>query len=236
MSHNKNRNRLRALIVDDEQAIRKFISVTLTSSGYTVAEAADGREAIFSVTTFRPDVVILDLGLPDMDGSKVIQEIRTHSQIPIIIVSVRDNQIDKVDALDKGADDYLIKPFEVQELQARLRAVLRRAIRIEDEPVFKTGELRIDFTKRIVKSGNKEIELTPTEYDLLKLLVLNAGKVLTHRQIIKHIWNKNPDQFEGMDHLLRVTVCNLRGKIETDPARSRYIITEPAIGYRLTVD
>lgn len=232
MSRNEKRA-LRALIVDDERAIRKFISVILSSSGYTVVEAATGKEAIGAVKDFRPDVVILDLGLPDIDGSKVIQEIRTRSQVPIIIVSIRDGQVDKVDALDKGADDYLTKPFEVQELHARLRAVLRRSIRIEDEPVFKTGGLSIDFAKRIVKSGSKEIKLTPTEYDLLKLLVLNAGKVLTHKQIINHIWNKNPEQFAGMDHLLRVTVSNLRGKIEPDPDRSRYIITEPAIGYRL---
>lgn len=231
MSRNKT-GKLRALIVDDEKAIREFISVTLSSSGYAVAEAATGKEAIISVTTFRPDVVILDLGLPDTDGGKVIQEIRTHSQIPIIVVSVRENQHDKIEALDRGADDYLTKPFEVQELQARLRAVVRRAVRIEDEPIFKTGDLSIDLAKRIVKSGNKIIELTPTEYDLLKLLILHAGKVLTHRQILTHIWNKNPDQFEGIDHLLRVTISNLRGKIESNPARPRYIITEPAIGYR----
>lgn len=234
MKDNAN-NGLRILIVDDEKSIRKFLSVSLISYGYNVSEAINGREGIKAIRNFRPDVIILDLGLPDMDGIEVIEEIREFSRIPIIILSVRSGQEDKIEALNKGADDYLAKPFSVEELQARLKAVLRRAIRIEEEPVFKTGKLCVDLAKRLVKINDKEIDLTPTEYDILKLLILNAGKVLTHRNIIKNIWNKRPDD-EGADHLLRVTVSNLRNKLEPIPSRPAYIITEPAIGYRLKFD
>jgi len=233
MNEIKNTNNLRVLIVDDEKSIRKFLSVSLISFGYTVSEAVNGKEAIESVTSFRPDVIILDLGLPDIDGNRVIEEIRKQSQVPIIVLSVRDRQEDKIKALDTGADDYLIKPFGIKELQARLRAVLRRIARIEDEPVFNTGKLCVDLSMRIVKMGNKEVELTPTEYEILKLLVLNAGKVLTCKQIIKQIWNQNSDEYEGIEHLLRVTISHLRSKLEPDPSRPAYIITEPAVGYRL---
>jgi len=236
MNEIKNLNNLRVLIVDDEKSIRKFLSISLISFGYTVSEAVNGKEAVESVTCFRPDVIILDLGLPDIDGNRVIEKIRKQSQVPIIVLSVRDSQEDKIKALDTGADDYLIKPFGIEELHARLRAVLRRLARIEDEPVFNTGKLCVDLSMRIVKMGSKEIELTPTEYEILKLLVLNAGKVLTCKQIIKQIWNKNPDEYEGVEHLLRVTISNLRSKIESDSSRPEYIITEPAVGYRLKYD
>jgi two-component system KDP operon response regulator KdpE len=235
MLKTKKQNGLKVLIVDDEKSIRQFLSVSLTAYGFDVVEAADGMQAIESIPASRPDVVILDLGLPDMDGTEVIEKIRQYSQIPIIILSVRDGQEDKIKALDKGADDYLTKPFGVEELHARLRAVLRRTLKNE-EPVFKIGRLTIDISKRIIKINRKKIDLTPTEYDILKYLVLNAGKVLTHKQIIKNIWNKNPEEFEGMDHLLRVTVSNLRNKLEPDPSRPEYIITEPAIGYRLKTE
>lgn len=233
MNETKNPNNLRVLIVDDEKSIRKFLSVSLISFGYNVSEAVNGKEAIAAVTSFRPDVIILDLGLPDIDGNKVIEEIRKQSQVPIIVLSVRDRQEDKIKALDRGADDYLIKPFSIKELQARLRAVLRRIARIEDEPVFNTGKLFVDLSRRIVKMGSKEVELTPTEYEILKLLVLNAGKVLTYKHIIKQIWNQNKDEYEGIEHLLRVTISNLRNKIEPDPSMPAYIITEPVVGYRL---
>ena len=226
---------LRILIVDDEKPIRKFLSISLSSYGYHVSEAINGREAIDAITSFRPDAIILDLGLPDMDGVEVIEEIRKNSQTPIIILSVRDRQDDKIMALDKGADDYLTKPFGVEELHARLKAVLRRIIR-KKEPVFRIGKLTLDLSKRLVKIGTKKIDLTPTEYDVLKLLVVNAGKVLTHSHIIKQVWSINPDQYEGADHLLRVTVSNLRSKLEVDASRPEYIITEPAIGYRLKLD
>ncbi|OGB62304.1 MAG: DNA-binding response regulator [Caldithrix sp. RBG_13_44_9] len=233
MDNNKTKSNLRLLIVDDEKSIRKFLTVSLTSYGYQVSEAVNGKEALESITTFRPDVIILDLGLPDMDGIKVIENIRKYSQIPVIILSVRDEQQDKIEALDKGADDYLTKPFGIDELHARLRAVLRRTIRVEETPVFKIGKLKIDLAKRIVQLNKNKIELSPTEYDLLKILVLNAGKVMTHKQILKNVWNINPDEYEGSDHLLRVTISNLRNKLEPDPSRPEYIITEPAIGYRL---
>lgn len=233
MGKTKTQNNLRLLIVDDEKSIRKFLNVSLTSYGYQVSEAVNGKEALESITTFRPDVIILDLGLPDMDGIQVIENIRKYSQIPVIILSVRDEQQDKIEALDKGADDYLTKPFGIDELHARLRAVLRRAIRVEETPVFKIGKLKIDLAKRIVQLNKNKIDLSPTEYDLLKIFVLNAGKVMTHKQILKNVWNINPDEYEGSDHLLRVTISNLRNKLEPDPSRPEYIITEPAIGYRL---
>jgi len=229
----KTGNNLRLLIVDDEKSIRKFLNVSLTSYGYQVSEAITGKEALESVTTFRPDVIILDLGLPDMDGIEVIENIRKYSQIPLVILSVRDEQQDKIAALDKGADDYLTKPFGIDELHARLRAVLRRAIRIEETPVFRIGKLKVDLARRIVLMDKNKVDLSPTEYDLLKNLVLNAGKVMTHKQILKNVWNMDPDGYEGSDHLLRVTISNLRNKLEPDPTRPEYIITEPAIGYRL---
>ncbi|OQA92239.1 MAG: KDP operon transcriptional regulatory protein KdpE [Elusimicrobia bacterium ADurb.Bin231] len=231
MPQTKTQNTIRALIVDDEKSIRKFLSVSLSSRGYTVSEAVNGKQAIEAISLFRPDFVILDLGLPDMDGNKVLEEIRNHSNVPIIILSVRDRQEDKIKALDKGADDYLTKPFGIEELYSRLKAVLRRTLRIEDEPVFKSGKLYVDLAKRTVKICARNIELTPTEYDILKLMVMNAGRVMTHRQLIKQVWNKNPDEY--MDHLLRVTISNLRSKIEPDSSKPEFIITEPAVGYRL---
>lgn len=236
MADIKNHNNLRILIVDDEKSIRKFLSVSLTSYGYAVSEAVTGKEAVDAISIFRPDVVILDLGLPDMDGNRVIEKIRKQSQIPIIILSVRDRQEDKIRALDAGADDYLIKPFGIEELHARLRAVLRRLARKEEEPIFKTGKLSVDISRRLVKTGGKEIDLSPTEYDILKLMVLNAGRVVTYNKIIKQIWNKTQDEYEGMEHLLRVTISNIRRKLEPDPSRPEYIITEPAVGYRLKYD
>jgi two-component system KDP operon response regulator KdpE len=233
--NNKKQFGLKMLVIDDDRSIRQFLTVSLTANGFHVLDAANGTQAVTAASRFKPDVIILDLGLPDMDGNEVIRKIRQHSQIPIIILSVRDSQQDKIEALDNGADDYLSKPFGIEELLARLRAVLRRTIKNE-EPVLKIGKLTIDLDKRIIQIHRKKIDLTPTEYDILKLLAQNAGKVLTHKQILKNIWNKNPEEFEGMDHLLRVTVSNLRNKLEPDPSRPEYIITEPAIGYRLKTE
>jgi two-component system KDP operon response regulator KdpE len=233
MTESNTRQGLRILIVDDEKSIRKFLSVSLLSYAYNISEAATGHQAIDALHAFKPDVVILDLGLPDIDGVEVIKKIRRFSRVPVIILSVRSGQDDKIQALDEGADDYLTKPFGVEELHSRLKAVLRRALKVEQGPVFKTGELSVDFAKRLVKIGDKEIDLTPTEYEILKLLVLSAGSVLTHKHIIKSVWNKDPSKYEGADHLLRVTISNLRNKLEPDPSRPAYIITEPAIGYRL---
>ena len=224
---------LHVLVVDDEQAIRRYLRASLNAHGYVVSESHNGMEAINKVAIEHPDLIILDLGLPDMDGIEVIKSIRKFSQTPLIILSVRDEQQDKIAALDKGADDYLTKPFGIDELHARLRAVLRRAIRIEETPVFRIGKLKVDLARRIVLMDKNKVDLSPTEYDLLKILVLNAGKVMTHKQILKNVWNMDPDGYEGSDHLLRVTISNLRNKLEPDPTRPEYIITEPAIGYRL---
>mgnify|MGYP003395061630 CR=1 FL=1 len=229
-------NGVRILIVDDEKAIRRFLKTSLSSQGYEVCEAKNGKEALAELKTFRPDGIVLDLGLPDIDGVQVTKRIRQLTQTPIIIVSVREKESDKIAALDAGADDYLIKPFSAPELFARLRAVLRRMARVQDDPVYKMANLLIDLGKRLVKVSDAEIHLTPTEYDILKVLVTNAGKVMTHQQIIKQVWAKNVKDYEGVEHLLRVTVSNLRNKIEPDPTRPTYILTEPGVGYRLKFD
>ncbi len=226
---------LRILVVDDEKAIRSFLKASLSSHGYNVFESANGEEALEKSVSLHPDAVILDLGLPDMDGLEVTKEIRKRSKMPIIILSVREEAMDKVAALDAGADDYLTKPFSTRELLARLRAVMRRLLPSNKEEVFRVGRLTIDITNHQVKVNEKEADLTPTEYDILKLLILNAGKVLTHRQILHEVWNKSED-LEGVLHLLRVTISNLRSKIEPNPDRPSYILTEPGIGYRLRCD
>lgn len=229
-------SKVRILIVDDEKAIRRFLKTSLSSQGYEVCEAKNGNEAIIELKSFRPDAIVLDLGLPDMDGVEVTKKIRELTQTPIVIVSVREKESDKVNALDAGADDYLTKPFSAPELFARLRAVLRRLARTKDDPVFEIDKLLVDLGKRLIKVSGKEIHLSPTEYDVLKTLVLNAGKVITHQQIIKQVWAKNIKDYEGVEHLLRVTISNLRNKLEPDPDRPSYILTDPGVGYRLKFD
>jgi len=182
------------------------------------------------VATDRPDVVILDLGLPDIDGIEVTRQLREWTQIPIIILSVREHEADKIAALDAGADDYLTKPFGVGELLARLRVALRHATQPAGESTFATGDLTVDLVQRVVMVGGHEIQLTPTEYDLLRVLVTNAGKVLTHRQLLRQVWGVG---YEAETHLLRVNMSNLRRKIEPEPTRPVYVITEPGVGYRL---
>ncbi len=227
----KNQN-IRILIVDDERGIRRFLKVSLVSSGYTVFEAATGTDGLEKSVSSHPDVIILDLGLPDIDGIEVIREIRRRAKTPIIILSVREEISDKVAALDAGADDYLTKPFSVTELLARLNAVMRRLLPVDQEEIVRVGTLSMDVAKHLVMAHGKQVNLTPTEYDILKLLVLNAGKVITHKQIFQEIWNKSED-LDGVFHLLRVTISNLRSKIEPDADRPTYILTEPGIGYRL---
>ena len=227
--------KLRILIVDDEKTIRRFLKATLVSHGYSVFEAASGKEALeFSVSS-HPDVIILDLGLSDMDGTDVTRKIRERSKVPIIILSVRDDESGKIAALDAGADDYLTKPFNAGEMLARLRAIMRRLLPQNERSIFKAGEVLIDIAKHSVEVKGHQVHLTPTEYDILKALVLNAGKVMTHNQILKEIWNKNED-FEEALHLLRVTISNLRNKIEPNSDRPIYICTEPGVGYRLSTD
>jgi two-component system KDP operon response regulator KdpE len=221
----------RVLVVDDETSIRRYLRAALTAQGLTVYEAADGQEALNAVLAHRPDLIILDLGLPDIDGIKVTRRLREWSQTPIIILSVREAEQDKIAALDAGADDYLTKPFGTGELMARMRVVMRRQINSANVPIFITGGLTLDFSHRLVTVNEKEIQLTPTEYDILRLLVTHAGKVLTHRQLLRQIWGEGYNDM----HILRVNISNLRAKLEPDPARPTYIHTEAGVGYRLKV-
>jgi two-component system KDP operon response regulator KdpE len=195
-------------------------------------EAADGEEALRAVVNERPDLLILDLGLPDIDGVEVTRRLREWTQIPIIVVSVREQESDKIAALDAGADDYLTKPFGAGELMARIRVALRRTTQPESQAVFTSGDLTIDLTSRKVSVDGNEISLTPTEYDILKALVQHAGKVLTHRQLLRTVWGI---AYEDENHMLRVNVSNLRRKVEKDPARPQHVITEPGVGYRLKI-
>jgi two-component system KDP operon response regulator KdpE len=224
---------LRVLVIDDERAIRRFLRASLTAHGYTVFEAANGQEGLNAVVNNRPDLLILDLGLPDIDGLEVTRQLREWTRVPIIILSVREQETDKIAALDAGADDYLTKPFGVGELMARLRVALRHANQSSDQPVFTSGELTVDLARRLVTIANQEVQLTPTEYDLLKLFVTHAGRVITHQQILQQVWGVG---YANELHLLRVNISNLRRKIESDLARPSYIITEPGVGYRLRAE
>jgi two-component system KDP operon response regulator KdpE len=220
---------LKVLVVDDEIAIQRFLRVALNGQGFIVSEASTGQSAMQAIALSRPDLVILDLGLPDMDGIEVTRRIREWSTVPIIILSVREQEDDKIAALDAGADDYLTKPFGMGELLARIRTVLRRQSAGSSEPVFTTGDLVVDLANRLVTVNGKEVQLTPTEYDILRALVIHAGKVLTNRQLLKEVWGEGYDDL----HILRVNVSNLRHKLEPDSSRPTYIHTEPGVGYRL---
>jgi two-component system KDP operon response regulator KdpE len=222
---------VRVLVVDDERSIRRFLKASLGSQ-FAIFEATTGEEALASVATNHPDVIILDLGLPDIDGVEVTRRLREWTQVPIIIVSVREQEKDKIAALDAGADDYLTKPFGVGELMARLRSALRRSAQAESEPVFKTGTLVVDLNQREVSVDDQLVSLTPTEYELLRTLIKYAGKVLTHDQALRAVWGTG---YQSETHMLQVNISNLRRKIEPDPSRPIYIITEPGVGYRLKV-
>jgi two-component system KDP operon response regulator KdpE len=219
----------RILVVDDERSIRRFLSASL-SGLYDVSQAADGEEALRAVVSERPDLLILDLGLPDLDGVEVTRRLREWTQIPIIVVSVREQESDKIAALDAGADDYLTKPFGAGELMARIRVALRRSAQPESQVVFTSDDLTVNLANRTVTVDGQEISLTPTEYDILRALVQHAGKVLTHSQLLRTVWGI---AYEDENHLLRVNVSNLRRKVEKDPARPKHVITEPGVGYRL---
>jgi two-component system KDP operon response regulator KdpE len=222
----------RVLVVDDEPAIRRFLCTSLTAHDYTVFEAANGQEALAGVLANRPDLVILDLGLPDLDGIEVTRLLRGWTAVPIIILTVQDEEGAKITALDAGADDFVTKPFGMGELLARMRVALRRAASPAAEPVFTTGEMTVDLARRLVTVGGREVGLTPTEYDLLRVLVTHAGKVLTHRQLLRQVWGV---AYQEETHLLRVNMSNLRHKLEPDASRPSYILTEPGVGYRLRV-
>ncbi len=226
-----NASPIRVLVVDDEAAIRRFLQTSLAAHGYMVLEAHNGHAALASVAANPPDVVLLDLGLPDLDGIEVTRQLRAWTSIPIIIVTVRGQETDKIAALDAGADDYLTKPFGVGELFARMRAALRRAGQPSAaEAVITIDKLVVDLARREVRMAGNEVQLTPTEIDLLRVLASHAGKVLTHRQLLHKVWGPG---YEQEIHILRVNISNLRRKVEPDPARPRYIRTEPGIGYRL---
>lgn len=220
----------RVLIIDDEVAIRKFLRTVLSSEEFLLYEAENAHTGLSLTAAVRPDVILLDLGLPDLDGIEVIKRVRDWSQAPIIVLSVREREEDKIAALDAGADDYLTKPFGVGELLARIRAAMRRLQQELPEPVFSSDDLEVNLELRRVTVRGNDIQLTPTEYDLLKLLVSQAGKVLTHRHILSKIWG--PSHLE-QPHVLRVNISNLRRKIEVDPAQPRHITTELGVGYRL---
>jgi two-component system, OmpR family, KDP operon response regulator KdpE len=222
----------RVLVVDDESSIRRYLRAALSAQGFSVYEAASGEAALQTVLNSRPDIIILDLGLPDFDGIEVTRRLREWSQTPIIILSVREAENDKIAALDAGADDYLTKPFGTGELMARMRVVARRLASKPDEPVLQVDNLKMDLSHRLVTVNNEEVSLTPTEYDILRLLLQNAGKVLTHRQLLKQVWGT---AYESEMHLLRVNISNLRRKIEPDPTRPHYLMTEPGVGYRIRV-
>jgi two-component system, OmpR family, KDP operon response regulator KdpE len=223
----------RVLIVDDEPAIRKFLRVTLTAQDYHTIEAASGQEALEKAAADRPDIIVLDIGLPDLNGIEVTKLLRQWTKMPIIILSVRGAESDKVAALDAGADDYLTKPFGVGELLARLRASLRRSAQTTSEPVFTSGNMKVDLERRLITVSGLEVQLTPTEYELLCLLVTHAGKVLTHHFLLREVWGV---EYGEEFHMLHVNISNLRRKIEPDPTRPQFIITEPGVGYRLKTD
>jgi two-component system KDP operon response regulator KdpE len=218
------------IIIDDEAQIRKILKIALESSDFKVIEVENGKDGIVQTATNHPQMVILDIGLPDKDGFSVIKEIRTWSKVPIIILSVRNTEEDIVSALDLGADDYLTKPFNTSELLARIRANIRRSQEIEGENTFINGELKVDLTARAVSRNNAEIKLTNTEYLLLLLFCRNAGKVLTHTFILNQIWG--PGSVENSQYL-RVFIGQLRKKIENDPSDPKIILTESGVGYRM---
>lgn len=223
----------RILVVDDEPSIQRFLKTALNTGEFSIHQAENGHAALAAAVAVMPDIILMDLGLPDIDGVEVIGRIREWSQVPIIVLSVRERESDKVKALDAGADDYLTKPFGIGELLARIRAALRRSLREAAEPVFRTNGLEVDLTKRRVTIDGEELQLTPTEYELLRLLVTHAGKVLTHSMILRKIWGV---AYMEQPHVLRVNISNLRRKIEKDPSRPRHILTEPGVGYRLRAE
>ncbi len=226
----------KVLVIEDDPAIRRFLRATLAQRGYRPIEAADGADGLAQAAEHLPDVVILDLGLPDVDGIEVIRRLRAWSPVPIVVVSARGQERDKVEALDLGADDYLTKPFGVDELAARMRVALRHAHDAGDgdgSPDFEVGDLRVDRAHRRVFVRGAEVHLTPIEHRLLDFLVRHAGKVVTHRQLLREGWGPG---YEAETHYVRLFMGQLRRKLEADPARPRYLRTEPGVGYRLMVE
>lgn len=224
------------LVIEDDPQIQRFLRVALGSRGYRLFEAATGEAGLVEAATRQPDVIILDLGLPDMDGLEVIRRLREWTSLPIIVLSARGQERDKVAALDAGADDYVSKPFGVGELLARMRVALRHATRNPDDAgdsSYSIGDLHVDLAKRQVVVAGRQVHLTPIEYRLLTALIRHAGKVLTHRQLLLEVWGP---PYADQAHYLRVYMAQLRRKLEVDPARPRYLLTEPGVGYRLAAE
>jgi two-component system KDP operon response regulator KdpE len=221
------------LVIEDEAPIRRFLRASLESQGFRMLETVTGQEGLTLAASYRPDIVLLDLGLPDIDGLEVIKRLREWSAVPIVVLSARGKDADKIAGLDAGADDYLTKPFSVGELMARIRVALRHVTPAgpsAEEPVFQVGDLRMDFGKRQVWVRDAEVHLTPIEHNLLGVLVRHAGKVLTHQQLLKQVWGAGSAE---QSHYLRIYMHQLRRKLEKDPARPEYLLTEPGVGYRL---
>jgi two-component system KDP operon response regulator KdpE len=224
------------VLIEDEPQIRRFLRASLVSHGYRLFEGSTGAEGLTEAATRQPDLIILDLGLPDMDGLEVIRQLREWTQVPIIVLSARGQERDKIAALDAGADDYVSKPFGVGELLARMRVALRHAAinpKEVGDPVFSVGDLHVDLAQRQVVVAGHQVHLTPIEYRLLITLIRHAGKLLTHRQLLNEVWGPT---YTEQAHYLRVYVAQLRRKLEADPAQPRYLLTEPGVGYRLAVE
>ncbi len=224
--------RPKILVVDDEAQIRRFMRISLAANGYSVVEAETGQRGIAAYAAEKPDLVILDLGLPDLDGQEVISALREQGPVPIIVLSVRAEETDKVEALDRGADDYVVKPFGIAELMARVRAALRQRSTGRELEVIRTAHLNLDFTRRVMEKDGREIHLSRREYELLRELARHADHVLTHGQLLRAVWGKGHVEDTAY---LRVYINQLRQKLEADPSRPRLILTEPGVGYRLKI-
>lgn len=225
----------RILVVDDEVEITRALQRSLTAHGFEVFTASDGGEALEHIAHYRPDLMLLDLGLPGMSGLEVCRQVRAQSALPIIVLSVKDTERDKVQALDLGADDYVSKPFGIDEVLARVRVALRHTAQVQTgtEPIFVLGELRVDFAQRLVTKNTQEVKLTPTEYDLLKALIKNRGKIMTRQMLLSQVWGTG---YGADSHYLHVYIGQLRRKIEPDPAHPRFILTVSGVGYRFSAD
>jgi len=226
-------HQLRVLIIDDEIQIRRLLRITLEPGGYEVNEAETGQLGLTEAAALHPDGIVLDLGLPDMDGKDVLRRLREWSQVPVLVLTVRDSEQETIAALDAGADDYLTKPFRGRELLARLRAVMRRAQPANEDTVVRFGDVEIDFVARAVQRGGKEVKLSAKEYDFLRYLALHRGRVVTHRQVLRELWGANA---EDNTHYLWVYMTHLRQKLEVDPHEPKFLKTEAGIGYRLMVE
>jgi len=223
---------VKILIVDDERPIRRFLRASLISHGHEVHEAETGIEALEQAARVKPDLIILDLGLPDMDGVEVTRKLREWTTTPIIILSVREKEEEKITALEAGADDYLTKPFGLGELVIRIKVALRHTFPVNDHSVFQTGTLKVDLAGHLVFLDGKNISLTPTEFQILRVLIWQNGKVVTQRQLLREVWG---EAYSDESHLLQVNISNLRRKLEPEPAKPKYLLTETGVGYRINI-